>query len=203
MIGVLSTGARSVLLNARREMYFCSCGLRCNDPSFGAVSVAVLFANVVEAGMIFVSGIEGEDGMVFGDVFEDFGEILAEGFGDNFAAALDGDRLEEEGLSFTHSPFLLVFAMFKFVRDFSLFFEVPFCCEKIPFRDCKIIFLDLIGPRHITAGLVGIYDDRAIGRETIRIEEKLPNPASTFTSSIDSGINRSHSLKRSVESSLG
>jgi hypothetical protein len=185
-------------------MYFCSCGLRCNEPSFGVVSVAVLLPNIVGAGMIFVSGIGGEDGMAFGDVFEDFGEILAEGFGDNFAAALDGDRPEEEeGLSFTHSLFLLVFAMFKFVWDFSPFFKMPFCGEEIPFGDCKIIFLDLIGPRHITAGLVGIYDDRAIGRETIRIEEKLSNPASTFSSSISSGINRSHSLKRSVESSLG
>jgi hypothetical protein len=184
-------------------MHFCLYGLRCNDSSFGAVPVAVLFADVVGAGMIFVSGIEREDGMVFGDDFKDFREILAGGFGDNFAAALDGDRPEEEGLSFTHSLFLLVFAMFKFVCDFSPFFEVPFCGEKIPFKDCKIIFLDLIGPRHITAGFVGIYDDRAIGRETMRSEEKLSYPASTFTSSISRGINRSHSLKRSVESSLG
>jgi hypothetical protein len=202
VIGVFSAGTRSVLLNVDPEMYFCACGLSCSDPFFGIISVTVRFAIVVGTGMIFTSGIGGEDGMAFGDDFWDFAEILVEGFGDNFAPPLDGDRPEED-FSFTHSLFLLVFAMFKFVRDPSLFFEVPCFCEQIPFKDCKIIFLDLIGPRHITAGSVGMYDARAIGRETIRIEEKLSNPASTFTSSTSSGIIRSHSLNRSVESSLG
>jgi len=178
----------SVLRTVHAGMYIFGCGLRPNDPLFGETSVVSFFAVGVGIDGAFIPRSDGGDG-------DDFGEALA--------VALDSDRPEEERFILPHSLFLLVSAIFEFARDFSPFLDVPNFCEKIPVRDCNIMFLDLIGPRHITAGSVGMYDDKAIGRETIRIEEKLSNPASTFTSSTSSGIIRSHSLNRSVESSLG
>jgi hypothetical protein len=41
------------------------------------------------------------------------------------------------------------------------------------------------------------------GKEMIKIKEKLPNPASIFTSWAEMGIFRSQSLNRSTESSCG
>ena len=79
------------------------------------LSVTERFAAAEITGMTFTSGIDGGAGEAFGDVFEDFGNILMEGFGDIFAPALDGERPEEEDFSFTHSLFLLVFAMFEVV----------------------------------------------------------------------------------------
>ena len=157
MIDVLSAGTRSVLLTIHAGMNVFGYELRPNDLLVGATSATALFAAAVGIGWVFVPRNDGGDSEDFGEAFDEvFDESLVEVFDEALVVALDGDRPEDERLGFTHSLFRLVFAKFKFVRDFSPFFEVLSFCEKIPSRDCNIIFLDLIGPRHITAGLVGM-----------------------------------------------
>ena len=59
-----------------------------------------------------------------------------------------------------------------------------------------------MGPRETTAGFYGRYPESDIGIDTISREEKLLNPASTFTSFATKGISLNHSRKRSVDNAL-